>query len=82
LEFLVKLVETFDQKADEVRILETAVALWNVWTHTKAGLAAANSSDFLLRRCCVSASCDDAPWKAANCRNSFPKDRTNPRVGR
>jgi hypothetical protein len=27
LEFLVKLVETFDQKADEVRILETAVAL-------------------------------------------------------
>jgi hypothetical protein len=37
LEFLVKLVETFDQKADEVRILETAVALWNVWTHTQKG---------------------------------------------
>lgn len=50
LEFLVKLVETFDQKADEVRILETAIALWNVYTHTHKRGSAANSSDFLRRR--------------------------------
>jgi hypothetical protein len=34
LEFLVKLVETFDQKADEVRILETAIALCEMYEHT------------------------------------------------